>query len=188
MDTRRVRLVARSGAGFTFLDTLAAVAITGVLLGVSVPMIGSGLEHARANAAMRATAGFLMAARDAAMTQRRTIEITFDGENRMTATRVEGSTRTTVTSLQLEYGIRFLLQPGVPDTPDAFGHSRAVSFGGTSRAWFLADGSLTDDDGIPVSGTVFLSGPHKPATARAVTVLGATGRVQPYRWDGSQWR
>jgi hypothetical protein len=30
--------------------------------------------------------------------------------------------------------------------------------------------------------------PGNNATARAVTILGATGRIRPYRWDGSAWR
>ena len=82
----------------------------------------------------------------------------------------------------------YLLVAGIPDTPDAFGNGRAVNFGGPTTVWFLADGSLTDANGVPVSGTVFLATPSQPLSARAVTVLGPTGRIQGYRWDGKAWR
>jgi hypothetical protein len=29
--------------------------------------------------------------------------------------------------------------------------------------------------------------PDHPETARAVTILGATGRVRGYRWTGTNW-
>jgi hypothetical protein len=38
-----------------------------------------------------------------------------------------------------------------------------------------------------VNGTVFLGLPGLKGTARAVTILGATGRVRPYYWDGTKW-
>jgi hypothetical protein len=76
---------------------------------------------------------------------------------------------------------------GIPDTPDTFGAGRAVNFGGPTTVWFLADGSLSDANNVPVSGTVFLGIPNQVLTARAVTVLGPTGRIQSYRWDGRAW-
>jgi hypothetical protein len=52
---------------------------------------------------------------------------------------------------------------------------------------FTTDGTLIDSNGSPVNGTVFLSIANVPKSARAVTVLGATGRVRGYRWTGLAW-
>jgi len=34
------------------------------------------------------------------------------------------------------------------------------------------------------NGTVFIGIPNQPATARAVTIMGSTGRVRPYTFIG----
>jgi hypothetical protein len=53
---------------------------------------------------------------------------------------------------------------------------------------FNSDGTLIDQQGRPINGTVFLAvrgGTDR--SARAITVLGATGRVRAYRWTGAEW-
>jgi hypothetical protein len=63
-----------------------------------------------------------------------------------------------------------------------------VDFGGAARMIFQTDGTLVDSQGNPVNGSIFLGQADHPESARAVTVLGATGRVRSYRWTrGSQW-
>jgi hypothetical protein len=52
---------------------------------------------------------------------------------------------------------------------------------------FTSDGSLIDETGIPVNGTVFLGLPPHVQSARGVTVFGGTGRVRGFRWNGVQW-
>ena len=47
---------------------------------------------------------------------------------------------------------------------------------------FTTDGTLIDSGGTPINGTVFLSIQNQPESARAVTVLGSTGRVRGYKW------
>ncbi|MCX6551405.1 MAG: hypothetical protein NTY02_10445 [Acidobacteria bacterium] len=69
-----------------------------------------------------------------------------------------------------------------------FGSARAVDFGGLTTVWFLSDGSLVDAANLPLSGTVFVGIATRPLSARAVTVLGPTGRVQGYKWDSRTWR
>jgi hypothetical protein len=41
---------------------------------------------------------------------------------------------------------------------------------------------------VPVNGTVFVGVPGLPYTARAVTILGATGRIRSYHWNGTTWQ
>ena len=177
-----------SGAGFSLVDILVATAIVGVAMAIAVPQIGTALIDARADAGMRQVVGHLRLARDSAMTQRRTVEVQFTGTNQIQSIRINGATRTTIARAVLENGIRFTLSTGVPDTPDAFGNARAVDFGGPTTVWFLSDGSLVDATSLPLSGSVFLGIPNQPLSARAVTVLGPTGRVQAYKWNSREWR
>jgi Tfp pilus assembly protein FimT len=185
----RVRRRALGTAGFTLVDTMATLGLTSILLGVALPSVDSTLIDLRANAGMRQMLTHMRSARDAAMTQRRTMEVQFQGSNRIETIRIDGVARVTLATTILEGGVQFMRFDGVPDTPDAFGNVRAVDFGGPTTVWFLADGSLVDEAGLPVSGTVFLgTAGRSRQSARAVTVLGPTGRVQNYRWDNSAWR
>ncbi|MBI3669731.1 MAG: hypothetical protein HY237_08135 [Acidobacteria bacterium] len=60
--------------------------------------------------------------------------------------------------------------------------------GGPTAMVFQSDGTFADNaTSQPINGTVFVGLPGQSATARAVTILGATGRVRPYKWNGTQW-
>jgi prepilin-type N-terminal cleavage/methylation domain-containing protein len=185
---RDSRLHVSNASGFTLLEILIVVAIMGLMMAIAVPSVRTEIIDARANAAMWQVHAQLQAARDWAMTQRRTMEVQFNGTNQILVIRVDGAVRTTLATLVFTNGMQYQLFAGLPDTPDAFGAGRAINFGGPTTVWFLADGSLSDANNVPVSGTVFLGIPDQSLTARAVTVLGPTGRIQGYRWDGSAWR
>ena len=93
-----------------------------------------------------------------------------------------------LTSVALESNATFSLTPSVPDTPDAFGANASLCFGASSgtcsaQAYqFNSDGTFTDANGVVINGTVFLSIANQPESARAITVLGTTGRVRGYKW------
>jgi len=167
---------------------LLVVAVMGIMLAIAVPSINTALIDARANGAMRAVHGHLRAARDSAISLRRVIEVEFAGTNQIRSARLEGTTRTLLQTTILEGGMQFQVTAGLPDTPDAFGNATAINFGGPTLIYFQPDGTLGDTTGLPISGTVSMGTPARTLSARAVTVLGPTGRVQPYRWDGSAWR
>lgn len=179
----------RKTSGMSLVETLVVVAVAGIMMAIAVPSVNTAIVDAKANAGMRTVQAALMAARDHAISQRRAVEVRFVGQNEIRTFRLEGATRTQVGRTTLEQGMRFRLTPRVPDTPDAFGRNNAISFESGRRIYFQPDGSLTDDTGLPVSGTVFLGMEQRQdLTARAVTVLGPTGRVTAYRWDGQAWR
>jgi len=106
----------------------------------------------------------------------------------------------------------FAILAGVPDTLDKFGNTTAspgycvassgICLGsGTCGAPaalpctinFQADGTVVNSSGNYFNGTIFLAtvgnaaNPANPLTARAVTLLGATGRIKGYRYNGSTW-
>ena len=86
----------------------------------------------------------------------------------------------------------FTAAPAVPDTPMGFGNGAPIMFGGIAGGppimKFTTNGSFIDAGNTLVNGTVFLGIAGKPSTARAVTILGATGRVRQYHYDGTQWQ
>jgi Tfp pilus assembly protein FimT len=178
-------------SGYSLLELVVVASILMVATAIAVPTIRNEMLDARAGAAMRQVRGKLSVARDAAMAARRTVEVQFNGTNQIQIVRIDGpnpTDRTDIGSTTLLNNMQYRLFPGLPDTPDAFGAAGGVSFGGATTVWFLADGSVSDAIGVPASGTLFLGMAAQPLSARAVTVLGPTGRIQAYRWDGRSWR
>ena len=118
-DTAESRERGRGDRGFSFVDVMATVAVTGVLMAIAIPSIGTSLVDMRSNAGMRALQGHLRTARDSAVAQRRIVEVQFIGTNEVRSTRLEGTDRQTLQTTIFENGMRFHVMAGVPDTPDA---------------------------------------------------------------------
>ena len=89
--------------------------------------------------------------------------------------------------VSFEGGTKYSLPAGLPDTPDGFGRTQAVDFGAATAVMFTSDGTCIDQTGNPVNGTIFVGLPGRPLSARAITILGGTGRVRGYRWNGQKW-
>jgi hypothetical protein len=159
-----------------------------VIAGFALIDISGILPGMRANEGLSQTVAQLRRGRELAIAQRRNVEVRFLGNNQIQLVRDDVPAGNTVLStVELRNNIEFHLFTGVPDTPDSFGHAAAVDFGGSAQLIFLTDGTLVDAQGNPRSGSVFLGLPNHPETARAVTILGATGRVRGYRWTGTAW-
>lgn len=159
-----------------------------VLTAVAVLGIQQALPDFRANSALRAAKGALIFAREQALQERRGMEVEFLGTNEIRVSRVNlDGTRSQLRRYFFEGTMTFRVYPALPDTPDAFGMSSAVTFPNNELV-FTAQGTAVDASNLPVSGTVFLGLLNNSHTARAVTVFGATGRIAGYRWDGRSWR
>lgn len=97
----------------------------------------------------------------------------------------------------LETNVQIMSFAGEPDTPDAFIGAGPTSPNGlyfgsvagvpTSGLQFQSDGTFTNGNVNPINFTIFLGETNIPSTARAVTVLGNTGRVSGYRGTGKAW-
>ena len=101
-------------------------------------------------------------------------------------------------------GSQFYVFPGLPDTPMAFGNSQPINFApasggsaglsvmfstsGTLVGTTLTSGYATVGNNNPVNASIFVGIPGQQNTARAITVLGATGRVRSYYWTGASWQ
>jgi prepilin-type N-terminal cleavage/methylation domain-containing protein len=187
----RIDRLAGSQSGYSLLEMMLVVGISGVVSAMALFEIGNARPAFKGDGAMRAVIAQLNTARALAIAQRRNIQVTFTGGNMIGLIRrnVPAANGTTVlASIPMEGGVTFALTTGVPDTPDAFGNSSAAYFtGGTTDVYFTTDGTLINASGSPVNGTVFLALSNQPRSTRAVTVMGATGRIRGFKWNGTTW-
>jgi prepilin-type N-terminal cleavage/methylation domain-containing protein len=178
-----------SAAGFTLVELLVTVGLIGILAGMSVLMLPGAVLSAKADAGASRLESALRVAREQAISQRRTIRLTFTAPNRIVVTRVEvpGPATTVLATTELEDGMSFRLFPGIPDTPDLFGNGSPTAFGMATTVSFTSEGSFVDQNGDPLNGTVFIGRASTPLSARAISVFGPTALVRSWKWNGTQW-
>ncbi len=184
-----------SQQGFSLLEILVAVAIISVVLVMAMLNYGNILPNYKANSAMDQLLSQMRSARERAISHRREVLVQFVGTNQLTITEIWlVGTAPPPTTVTFEGGAQYMAFPSVPDLPAPynFGNSAPIYFGGLSGGppimKFSTTGAFIDGGNSLVNGTVFLGIPGKPSTARAISVLGATGRVREYHWDGTQWQ
>jgi type II secretory pathway pseudopilin PulG len=116
---------------------------------------------------------------------------------------VSGTPPTAVQALQpyltlpFSNNVQLLSFAGEPDTPDAFVgagpsvptgiYAGGVAGAPTSGMQFQSDGTFTDGNGNPIDLSIFLGIQNIPTSARAITILGNTGRVSAYHGTGVAW-
>ena len=141
--------------------------------------------------------GTSCARRARAIAHRREVQIQFVGTNQLTISEVwlaGTGTPPPPTTVTFEGGAQYMVFNTLPDIPPpySFGNTSPIYFGGVSGGppvmKFTTNGSFIDGGNSLVNGTVFLGITGNSLTARAVSILGATGRVRQYHWDGTQWQ
>jgi Tfp pilus assembly protein FimT len=179
------------------MEVLVVVAVTMIISGIAVFQGQNYLPTFRANAAMGQVIQQMRLARSTAVSDRRAIIVNISaaaGTMQLQQVPPTGGIPVTLSTVTLA-GAQFCLVPGVPDTPMAFGNSQPVNFVNATVPGavvtvteFLSDGSFGQAVGIPVNGSIFICVPGKKDGVRAVTILGTTGRVRPYRWVTNAWQ
>jgi prepilin-type N-terminal cleavage/methylation domain-containing protein len=185
----------RAQKGFSLLEILTALAIISIILAMAMLNYGSILPNFKANSAMDQLLYQLRSARERAIAHRREVQVQFVGTNQLTIKELWlVGTAPPATTVSFEGGAQYMVFPSVPDIPApfSFGNSAPIYFGGLSGGppimKFSTSGALIDGGNTLVNGTVFMGISGRPSTARAISILGATGRVREYHWDGSQWQ
>lgn len=188
--TARARQLLGEEAGYSAIELLATAGIMSVVGGMAVAQLHVSQPVMKGDGAMRLVIGQLNIARELSVTQRRRMQLNFVGTGTVQISRVEvpGPAVTALSAVPLEGGAQFGTVAGVPDTPEAFGMGAAVDFGSATSMHFNTDGTLIDGTtGDPINGTIFLVVPNNPRSFRAVTIMGSTGRIRAYRWNGAHW-
>jgi len=181
--------------GFSLLEILTGLAIISVVLAMGMLNYSTILPNFKANSAMDQLLYQLRSARERAISHRREVQVQFGGTNQFTVTELWlVGTAPPATTVSFEGGAQYIVFSTIPDLPAPFnfGNTAPVYFGGVSGGppimKFSTTGSFIDGGNTLVNGTVFMGLPGKPSTARAISILGATGRVREYHWDGTQWQ
>jgi prepilin-type N-terminal cleavage/methylation domain-containing protein len=196
--------------GFTLVELVIVIAIVLILAGFAVIQTKSTTNNSKANAAMGNVVTQLRQARQMSITMRRNVLVTFTPPNQMqlAVQTLPGEAPATVLKPVLlndgaPGGLQFYVFPTIPDTPMSFGNSQAINFvtstGGTSglSVLFSTSGSFVGTTATSnfaavgnnnqVNASIFVGIPGTPNSARAITVLGGTGRVRSFYWDGANW-
>jgi type II secretory pathway pseudopilin PulG len=208
MMKRRIK----SQSGFSLIEMLSVVLVVFVLTAAAVMLTDGSQRGYKANAARDLVVTQLRMARELATSKRRNVRVDFTSPNQIQVTvqylpgEAAGPAIAPVYLNNADHGItngsQFYLFPTLPDTPMAFGNTQAINLAQPSGAsvWgvmFTTSGALVGTSSLaamnlignsnPVNATIFIGIPPKISTARAVTVLGGTGRVRSYTWSGTQW-
>ncbi|MGB2676182.1 MAG: type II secretion system protein [Candidatus Acidiferrum sp.] len=191
----------RNERGFTLLETLIVMGIMFILASITIFKSFGTMSSYQANSAMDIARSQLRVARQLAISQRRDVQITFNTSAtapsityQVLAGTYIGSTEVnkTAVTMPLPTKVQFTSEAGESDTPMAFGTCAgnygvciAGVSGGPVYMEFNSQGQFTDNTKVNVlNGTIFLGIPSQPATARAVTIMGGTGRVRSYSFIG----
>ncbi len=180
----------KSERGYSLIELMLVVGILGVLGTMAIVQFNVAQPTLKGDGAMRVIMGQIRTARELAISERRYMRVTFTSPNKLEILREEVPGPTTVVKGQaiLEGNVQFSLISSLSDTPDAFGKAAPIDFGTALNIKFSPDGTLVNQDGVSTNGTVFLAIPNVSLSARAVTVLGSTGRIRGYRWVGNSWK
>ncbi len=201
----------RADQGFTLVEGITVIFIVMVLSAMAIMSTRSSTYASKADDAMFQVVTQLRNARQLAVTMRRNVLVTFTAPNEIQLTVETLPGEAPATPIAPVYlndkvpgGCTFYVYPGVPDTPMGFGNSTALDFspasGGTAglAVMYSTAGSLvgttagsgynTVGNSNPVNASIFVAIAGQANTARAVTVLGSTGRVRSYTWTGSTWQ
>jgi prepilin-type N-terminal cleavage/methylation domain-containing protein len=195
----------RREAGFSMIEMVIVVALILAVSAMAVVQMRPIMADADMDAAMRQVIDQIRQAREYSVTNRRYVKIQFSTVPLGAGTRAEviltqmnsltsgaGTTNPVLSTVVIEAPAQYYVFGG-PDTPDAYGNSAAIVFEGTSGGpvggmLFQSDGELVDGSTYqPINGSVFFGNPGSSTSARAVTVLGSTGRVRGWKGTGTSW-
>jgi prepilin-type N-terminal cleavage/methylation domain-containing protein len=200
--------------GFTLTELMLAITIGLIVVGMAMGGVSGMIKTARADGGLATLASGLRAAREAAIGNRRNVELSF-GTNTITLTRQEycpavctvatastypgcttgGSPATCVAkttalrTVTLEGRVEFRKPPSAitVDTPDTFGFTAANGINLATTGTFTTDGSFLNSSGDTMNGSIFIGVPNDTLSTRAVSIFGPTGAMRLWKWDGRAW-
>ena len=199
--------------GYSLIELVVVIAVMFILSTFAIISTRSATSNSRANNAVDTIVTQLRQARELAITKRRNVTVTFSGTNQiqMAVQTLPGEAAAAVSAAEQmndgdANGLAWIKPTGIPDTPMGFGNGSAINMsaanGGVvgNAIMFTTSGSLVGAGGSanyyaignnnPVNLTVFIGDPLNAADTtelRAITVMGSTGRVRTYIWDGAMW-
>lgn len=194
--------------GFSLIELMVVVAIVCILAGMAIIGTSSMMKASKANNAMDGVVTVLRTGRQLAISKRRNVLVTFTAPNKIQLALQTLPGENPVPPMPPVYlndnakgGLSFYVFPTLPDVPGGVGNGQPVTLVNTTGAgspaatMFNSSGTFvgsialpsyaTVGNNDPVNGTIFIGLAGDLRTARAITVLGSTGRVRTYTWAGT---
>jgi len=180
-------------SGFSLLEMLVVLAIMMIIAAMAIVNINGALPNQQSAAGLNAAVAVFRQGRDNAVAQRRSFQLVIPAvnpPNQIGLQRIEiggGFSSMPVTTLPspaqfgLDASITTPPESGLPTC------SNGLCFGGTLTQTWLSDGTFVQANGTPLNAVVYVMVPGQPSAQRAFTILGTTGRIRTYRWNGNSW-
>lgn len=196
--TRRIHT---GNCGFTIIELVVVVSVILIISAMAILQLPTVLKNTRSDTALREIVDQIRQAREYAIANRRYVQVSFatvGGLAQITITQKNSLTAgagpdKVLSIVPIQAPMQFTLFAAKGDTPDAYGNAAAIEFAGLNGGppagmYFQSDGELVAAvTYLPINGTVFLGATADPSTARAMTVLGTTGRVRGWNGSGATW-
>ncbi|MCU1256654.1 MAG: hypothetical protein JWM83_2953 [Candidatus Angelobacter sp.] len=186
MNTRK------SQAGFGLAEMVVTLGILMAGAAVAVMNITGAVRGAHVETAYQNTLNQLRFARQIAIDKRTVCRVDFTTPGTVTVTQAfADGTAVQTETITLPSDVQYVVVAGMPAppnaTPDNIGNGKvAIDFdrvkaGGGTTIYFQPDGSALDAAGLPNDGVIYVARPNELTGARAITLLGTTGRIRGWR-------
>jgi Tfp pilus assembly protein FimT len=182
----------KSQSGFSLAELVVTVGVLMVGGGIAVMNISGALRGAHVETAYQNTLNQMRFARQVAIDKRTVCRVDFTAPGTISVTQAfaDGTPIQTET-ITLPADVQYTIVAGMPTppaaTPDNIGNGNtAIDFdrvkaGGGTTIFFQPDGSALDAVGLPNDGVIYIARPNELNGARAITLLGTTGRIRGWR-------
>jgi prepilin-type N-terminal cleavage/methylation domain-containing protein len=196
----KVRILKRypqAQQGFSLIELIFVIVVVLIITAGAMMQFVPVMKSARAENALQTTLSQMRNARGLAIDQRRRYRLTFTSPDTMQldlvvidpVTHIQSFSPVSTTVLPTD--TQFIAISGIPTagngTPDGLPTSGAaidldVDYGGGgTQVFFQPDGRALDAAGQLNNGVVYMARPGEVMSSRAVSVLGATGRIKGWR-------
>lgn len=188
-------------AGFSLVELVVVIAIILIISAMTFMQIQDSLKKAKSDTAMQTVLAQLRQAHESAIDQRRIYRLTFTAPGNIQLDQMNigaGGILTPIfqSTTVLPVEISFQVVAGVPKPgPDGLGNgANAIDFGidnggGLNQVFFEPDGRALDNVNRLNNGVLYLGRVNDAnlTFARAVSLLGATGRSKAWIVSNGAW-
>ena len=195
IEVHTVNRCRQAQRGFSLIELIFVIAIVLIITAGALVQFVPVLKNARAENALQTTLAQVRNARGLAIDQRRKYRLSFIAPQTIQLDQVvvdlvtNNQTYIFVSTIDLPKDTQFIAIAGIPTsgngTPDSLPTSGvAIDFhvdyggGGGTELYFQPDGRVLDSANRLNNGVVYIARPGELMSSRAVSVLGATGRVK----------
>jgi Tfp pilus assembly protein FimT len=184
--------IRKSQAGFSLSEIVVTLGVLMIGGGIAIMNISGALRGAHVETAYQNTLNQMRYARQVAIDKRTVCRVDFAAPGTITVTQAfADGTPVQSETLTLPADVQYTIVAGMPTppaaTPDNIGNGTlAIDFdrvkaGGGTAIFFQPDGSALDAFGLPNDGVIYIARPNELNAARAITLLGTTGRIRGWR-------